>query len=234
MTYTLLEKPKEVAASKPLCPNRRWQPVVAPCGRGGWRIVARRANSRRRPGGRRGPPGGAALIRLLDDPQEQLRRSAIGALGAIGPAAASAIGPLVEKLLRTDSRNVRPSAARALVRIDGTGTVALPALMDALRDPSAGVRQSVAAALAGLEGPRRPRGTSASRRCRARLPHDGPPLGEGRAREDRAAVPEAGRIAALISGDQRSGNASRQVVSLRASRHWTTPRVAMNTENEVT
>ena len=26
MTYTLLEKPQEVAGSKPLCPNRRWQP----------------------------------------------------------------------------------------------------------------------------------------------------------------------------------------------------------------
>ena len=54
-----------------------------------------------------------ALIRAARDDSELVRRYATATLGAIGPAADIAIGPLVELLVLDESEAVRDSAARS-------------------------------------------------------------------------------------------------------------------------
>lgn len=88
------------------------------------------------------------LISCLDDPVAFVRAPAADALGAIGPAARDAVGPLARRLASKDEQVfVLRSIAYALGNIGPDARSALPALEDA----SKMVRVSYAAQLAILQ-----------------------------------------------------------------------------------
>jgi HEAT repeat protein len=86
------------------------------------------------------------LVKLLHDPDENVRRAAADALGGIGPAAV----PGLAKLLHDPDGNVRGYAASALSRIGPAAEAAVPALAAALKDADAEVRWWVADALKAI------------------------------------------------------------------------------------
>jgi HEAT repeat protein len=93
----------------------------------------------------------SALTASLDDPELNVRRLAVLALGEIGAAAAGAVPRLIELLNSTDNKNVRRRAAVALGEIGDTRAIA--ALRQALKDNDEGVRKMAAAALDDLRSP---------------------------------------------------------------------------------
>jgi len=90
------------------------------------------------------------MQRLTDDSSERVRRSAAYALGAFGPQAAGAAGPLI-KALSDDKASVRQNAAWALGQIgEAAGAAAVSKLCACLRDPDALVRRDAAGALGSM------------------------------------------------------------------------------------
>ena len=90
-----------------------------------------------------GPAAVPVLADALKDQDAGVRRSATGALGGIGPAAAAAV-PVLADALKDQAADVRWSAAVALGKI---GPAAAAALIDALKDQAADVRELAAEAL---------------------------------------------------------------------------------------
>ena len=100
--------------------------------------------------GKLGPAAAPAvddLVRVLEDPEENVRAEAVIALGRI--ASAAAVPALVDRL-RRDNGWVREEAARALGRIGPSARAAVPDLMHALRRDDPPVRRQAARALGRL------------------------------------------------------------------------------------
>lgn len=93
-----------------------------------------------------------ALIAALADDDEHVRFMTVEAIGEFGPEAASAVEPLRKALLHDPHPNVRWNAARPLAAVDPEGTIAIPALLEALQSSNANVRRFAAMAL-GTFGP---------------------------------------------------------------------------------
>jgi len=91
------------------------------------------------------------IVRILEDPDHNLRRDAAEALGRIGPAAEMAIPALVERLKRDPESTVRQFAARALGRMGPQSEQVVLALTLALKDRSESVREWAAEALERIE-----------------------------------------------------------------------------------
>jgi HEAT repeat protein len=90
----------------------------------------------------------SAVVSVLEKGEPSERQAAAWALGLARPAAPSVVDTLARHLRSDDSAGVRASTARAL------GTVAwragVPALFDALGDPSEAVRAAAAQALSRI------------------------------------------------------------------------------------
>ena len=95
-----------------------------------------------------------ALIRRLDDTDSSVIRSAIVALGAIGPAAAAAIPTLIEMLRAANNWDGSPLPS-ALAKIGSNATV-IDALLQALVHPDTLTPRPLAAALASIGEPAGP------------------------------------------------------------------------------
>lgn len=80
-----------------------------------------------------GRPAAARLMELLNDPRPSVRRSAVAALGGMGPTAKAALPALVE-LLRSDDSSLREAAFTALGQLGSAAEPALPALQEIARD----------------------------------------------------------------------------------------------------
>ena len=101
-----------------------------------------------------GRPEAAEVVgRALGDADALVREVAAESLGELGAAAGPLASKLTERAGRDDSPNVRRAAVGALARVDPTGSVAIPGLTLALRDPEMFVRSSAADAL-GKFGPK--------------------------------------------------------------------------------
>ena len=87
-----------------------------------------------------------ALIEALRDPDPGMRWRAAEALRHIGPSAAAAAPALVEAALRDPNEDVCEAATEAL----GQTSIPVPALIEALRDPDAGVRLRAARVLSRI------------------------------------------------------------------------------------
>lgn len=97
---------------------------------------------------RRGAPDAkvlAFLIRLLDAADPSVRQAAAWALGSAASAAAPAAATLADRVRRDDEPSVRAASARALGAMRARAGV--PALFEALADPSENVRATAAQAL---------------------------------------------------------------------------------------
>jgi HEAT repeat protein/lysophospholipase L1-like esterase len=99
--------------------------------------------------GRAAAPAVPALIRMMSDPDNGWR--AVDALGGIGPAAESAVGPLTDAL-RDPSGSIRWRAAQALGRLGEPAGPAAAALVRALEDGEDNVRLAAVRALAHIGG----------------------------------------------------------------------------------
>ena len=84
----------------------------------------------------RDEPAVPALVVALNDPQDNVRQSAVDALGMIGPDAAPAVPALVA-VLNDPEDKVGWIAASALGKIGPDAAPAVPALVAALNGPSA-------------------------------------------------------------------------------------------------
>lgn len=94
------------------------------------------------------------LVEVLEDKDEVVRREAARALGKLG--AAAAVPSLVVALSDAPDDLVRVSAAEALGRIGRRATVAIPALIAALKHTDDDVRDAAAAALLRIGLPAAP------------------------------------------------------------------------------
>jgi HEAT repeat protein len=90
-----------------------------------------------------------AVVALLDDPNESVKRAVTIAIGELEPPVRVFVA--VPKLLTAREVSTRRSVARALSMIDARAW--LSDLVKALRDPDAEVRQHVVVALAELGDP---------------------------------------------------------------------------------
>ena len=90
---------------------------------------------------------GALLVALAAEGDSDVHVVLAGALGALGPSAASAVPALV-RLVRDDHEEVRSTVVVALGRIGLVSPAVLPTLLGALRDPSHDVRAVAADAIA--------------------------------------------------------------------------------------
>ena len=100
-----------------------------------------------------GPSASAAIPPLIDLTRrgnEDLRRKAAAALGAVGRGSRDAVTPLAELLTMDDSPAVRDAAAIALGKV---GEEAVPALIRLLTDDDVGVRYRAASALGLVDSP---------------------------------------------------------------------------------
>ncbi|MCB0323248.1 MAG: HEAT repeat domain-containing protein [Bdellovibrionales bacterium] len=95
--------------------------------------------------------GVPALIAAVRDPNDFVRKTAVPALGDVGPQAKAAVGVLVELLTDPDPQ-MRRSAAYSLGKIGHHAAPAVEPLIDLLRDPDKEIRKAVAWAL-GIIGP---------------------------------------------------------------------------------
>ena len=104
--------------------------------------------------GRLGSPSAEEVIggltRALEDPVDAVKQAAAIAIGEIEPVSKE-LGPVVNLVHAPDVR-VRRAAVRALGQVDAS--LWGPALVPALGDPDADVRQSVVAAIGASGGPR--------------------------------------------------------------------------------
>ncbi len=91
--------------------------------------------------------GVRALAEALETGDEPVRLAAAWALEMIGPGASGAAEGLVHSLRGDVSPGVRVAAARALGELRAGGPPAVPALFEALDDPSEAVRHAAAHAL---------------------------------------------------------------------------------------
>jgi HEAT repeat protein len=100
------------------------------------------------------PPGAAgvrALATLLESGDLGLRLAAAWALETLGPEAQSATRNLIVALGGDAAPGVRAAAARSFPELGEGGRVAVPALFEALDDPSEAVRHAAAQTLAELK-----------------------------------------------------------------------------------
>lgn len=100
--------------------------------------------------GKIGAPAGdivPILIEATNDEDHHVRWMAIGALGEIGAAAAPAAKALIERLRNDDDDDVRWQAAGVLAKIDSEGKLAVPVLVQAMRDRNDLVRRFAATAI---------------------------------------------------------------------------------------
>jgi hypothetical protein len=88
----------------------------------------------------------SALLGQLQDQNAALRTNAATDLGMIGPAASSAISPLIRAVKNDDSKWVRRAAVKALVKIS-SGPDVVKTLQFALGDSNVWVAHSAAGAL---------------------------------------------------------------------------------------
>jgi HEAT repeat protein len=95
-------------------------------------------------------PTAAALGRLLNDADPDIRQAAAGALERYGPKAQSALPDLVRALPRSDPA-LRLVIARVLLNIGSEARSALPDLRAAAQDPDPRVRRLLTQLLAELE-----------------------------------------------------------------------------------
>jgi len=91
-----------------------------------------------------------ALIAATSDADDYVRGQAVGALGEFGPAATDATATLVRILKEDPDDFVRGVCGRELAKIDVTGKIAVPVLVENLRDVNTRVRRFAAMALADL------------------------------------------------------------------------------------
>jgi HEAT repeat protein len=91
----------------------------------------------------------ALLTQALKDPVEPVRLAAIVAIGEIEPGP-QLLGPVVG-LLQSSDEGVRRAAARALLQVDSSQSLAV--LIAAGRDTDADVRQGIVAAVGEWGGP---------------------------------------------------------------------------------
>lgn len=94
----------------------------------------------------------AELIRMLHDPDVDIRLEAAGRLGRIGSRALPAV-PWLAGLLNDAEPVIRKVAALALGEIGPAAAAAVPALRAALLDTEAAVRRRAAIALAEIAAP---------------------------------------------------------------------------------
>jgi HEAT repeat protein len=89
------------------------------------------------------------LIPLVNDPAENVRRFAAGALGKLGPAASNAVPALSAALNEPSARHPNLTAwiATALGKIGPASSIALPRLKELLKDPDPYLRSEAAAAV---------------------------------------------------------------------------------------
>lgn len=95
----------------------------------------------------------SALIGSLPNQDPLVRQITIEGLREIGPRAAGALPALIEILERDAQSGMRWLAAASLPAIDPAGSVAVPALVAALRDPDEYVRLGAIESLGGM-GPK--------------------------------------------------------------------------------
>jgi HEAT repeat protein len=100
--------------------------------------------------GRPDPSAVPGLRAALADASGQIRTTAAGLLGRLGPAAAAAVADLTG-LLFDPVPNVRSAAAAALACIGPAARSAVPVLRERLSDGYATVREVVARALEALD-----------------------------------------------------------------------------------
>jgi hypothetical protein len=147
------------------------------------RVKAVGALRRMRPGFTKLEPGMAILIKALNDPSEEVRSIAEGALGDIGPEAAAAVqalirsverggycingiwalgrigpeakaaGPLLKAIVRRKTGRQLVYAAEALWRIEQSTTMSIPALIKGLGDFDRQARAEAAEALRQIGEP---------------------------------------------------------------------------------
>lgn len=95
-----------------------------------------------------GPVAGTLALEALEDPEPEVRRSAVAAVGALRPAGAL---EGLQRRLTDPSPDVRLEAVRTLGLVDEEGVLA--ALVGALGDPEPRVREAAAEALARWRSP---------------------------------------------------------------------------------
>jgi HEAT repeat protein len=100
--------------------------------------------------GKIGPTGVPGLVDALKDNSREVRRAAVYALGDIGPDAKAAVPALAAIFRHVDSQSPYNEAKQALIAI---GEPAVPALIDALKDPSSDVRRWSLEALWSIGSP---------------------------------------------------------------------------------
>lgn len=90
------------------------------------------------------------VMKMLDDPDQKVRKGAVFGLGAIGADAPEAV-PVLAKILTEDSSGVmRNEAALALTKMAPASKAAVPQLAQALEDQDDFVRMNAANALGKL------------------------------------------------------------------------------------
>ncbi len=103
-----------------------------------------------------GPPARAAvpsLLRLLDDPAEEVRAMACAALGQIGDTAAAIRNPLEAAAVHDHAATVRLNALEAITRLDAPVREMDRIAQQVVRDPSSDVRETAVGAMARVSGP---------------------------------------------------------------------------------
>jgi HEAT repeat protein len=91
------------------------------------------------------------LLRLLEDPEERVRRNAAGAVARLGSRAPGDVLPKVLPLLKTSGREARLLVLDALGRMKPAPREAVPAVREALKDPDWRVRAEALRALGFLK-----------------------------------------------------------------------------------
>jgi HEAT repeat protein len=157
------------------------------------------------------PAAVTILIPALDDASSEVRRNAAEGLAKAGPAAAGAVGRLVE-LLGSPDRDLRWRAAEALCRIGPAARAAEPALVAALREGEWTVHWRAAAAL----GEMRAESLEAAEALVEALAHDDHRLRTEAARALCAMAPQPSlvpRLVALAQQNERCREAADQVLA---------------------
>ncbi len=91
-----------------------------------------------------------AVLRTMEDPKSEVRRSACQTIGALGPRAESALDALLERLVLDDSADVQDAAASAMARL---GAVAVEPLMRVVADAPDDLKWRAARALGQIRPP---------------------------------------------------------------------------------